>query len=224
MVDTPVLSSDQVGEVQELKPQSSGAILLTPETIVLCVNRGREVVADTFDSRHYEILPGYFTIQLGAARHFKARAVVPGTRNPETRFEASFISIIGVASPTPNGLKILHPIDDSEDWPPFTDEECREYGHAVEALDRAGMVDPIDGQVEIVPTRGQANEDAKAKGASRLKGGKGGKGGKAATRITGTGIDKGVLKPGNTEPNEAVRQIQADLARAGHGADAGDDD
>lgn len=215
MAHTHLLAPDQLGEVQELKPQSSGEVQLTPESIVLCVNRGREPLFDTFDSRHYRIEPGYFTIQLGAARHFKARAVVPGTRNPETRFEASFISIIGIAAPTPEGLKVVRPVDDPREWAPFTDEECREYGHAVEALDRVGMVDPIDPVVSIVPTRGQANEDAKAKGQSRLRGNA--PAGRGATRIDGTGKDQ--LKPGNTEPNEAVRTIQTDLARQAAGKD-----
>lgn len=218
MADTPVLSPDHIGEVQELKPQSSGALVITPETIVLCVNRGREPLEDTFDSRHYIIQPGYFSVQLGAARHFKDRAVVPGSRNPETRFQASFISIIGVVQPVKDGFKVTHPIDDVVQWDPFTDDECREYGHAVEALDRASMVDPIDGDVTLQHTRGQRNEDAKKAGVSRLKGGSGTK--KGSTRITGTAVEKGVLKPGNTEPNEATRTIAADLAAVAQGKDA----
>lgn len=210
---SPLLSPDQVGEVQELKPQSSGALVITPDTIVLCVNRGREVLEDTFNSRHYQIQPGYFSVQLGAAQHFKDRAVVPGSRNPETRWQASFISIIGVAIPTKDGLKVVHVIDEPAQWEPFTDEECREYGHAIEALDRASMADPIDPDVRLAPTRGQRNEDAKA--TSRLKGGSGQK--RGATRIEGSG--KGLLRPGNTEPNDATRQIAADLATASQGKD-----
>lgn len=219
MPESHVLSPDQVGEIQELKPQSSGAIQITPETIVLCVNRGREPLLDTFDSRHYKIQPGYFTIQLGAAKHFKARAVVPGTRNPETKFEASFISIIGVTVPTADGFRVAHPIDDPAQWPPFTDEECREYGHALEALDRASMVDPIDDDVEIVPTRGQRNEDAKNAAASRLKGGTGGR--RGPTAISGTGKDK--LKPGRTDENEATRAIRSALADVAAGKEPSED-
>lgn len=210
-----LLSPDRIGEIQELKPQSSGTLVVTPETIVLCINRGREPLEDTFNSRHYLIQPGYFSVQLGAAQHFKDRAVVPGSRNPETRWQASFIAIIGVVVPSREGFKVVHPIDDPAQWDPFTDDECREYGHAVEALDRASMVDPIDSDVQLVPTRGQRNEDAKAQ--SRLKGGTGTK--KGATRITGTAVEKGLLRPGNTEPNEATRQIQADLAAAAQGKD-----
>jgi hypothetical protein len=66
---------------------------------------------DMFDSGHYVIEPGYFTAPYGAAKHFQARAVVPGSRNPETNFQASFIAIIGVTAPTREGLKVLKPID-----------------------------------------------------------------------------------------------------------------
>jgi hypothetical protein len=79
-------------------------------------------------SRHYTIQPGFFTTDYGAALHFKARAVVPGSRNPETNFQASFIAIIGVAAPTKDGLKVLKPVDDPLQWEPFTDEECRNTG------------------------------------------------------------------------------------------------
>lgn len=202
------------GEVVDLKPQSSGEIAVTADTTVVCINRGREPLYDTFNSRHYEIPVGLFSVVLGAAKHFQARAVVPGSRNPETGFQASFISILGVVV----GNKVVHPIDDAVQWAPFTDDECREYGHAVEALDRASMVDPIESDVDIVPTRGQRNADAVAAGKSRLKGGSGSRG--RTTSISGPGAD--LLKPGNTAPNEAMRQIRADTARQAGGQDAED--
>lgn len=205
-----VLSPTRVGEVADLKPQTSGALVITPETKVLCINRGREPVFDTWDSRHYTIPVGYFSIELGAARHFKDRAVVPGSRNPETRYQASFLAIIGVAMPTVDGLKIVHPIDAPHEWDPFTDEECLEFGMAIEAIDRESMVDPIEDDVVLAPTRGQRNEDAKQAAKSRLKGGKGGTGGRLA-KISGTAVDQGMLKGGSTAPNEAVRQIQQDM-------------
>jgi hypothetical protein len=70
---------------------------------VLCVHRGDEPYEDMFDGRPYKIQPGFFMTQYGAALHFKARAVVPGTRNPETRYEASFIAIVGVVELKPDG-------------------------------------------------------------------------------------------------------------------------
>lgn len=215
-----VLSAERVGEVQDLKPVDSGAIALTPDTIVLCRNRGRETYVDKFDSRDYQIGPGSFTAPYGAALHFKRRAVVPGSRNPETGFQASFITIIGVVHPKPGGgLKVVRPIDDAVEWDPFTDDECREYGHAVEALDRASMVDPIDSDVTLVPTRGQANEDAKEKAASRIRQG-GGAGRGKGTRIEGSGKDQ--LRPGRTDDNEATRSIRS--ANAAVQAGRTDDD
>lgn len=194
-----LLGTDRVGDIQDLKPESSGEVKLTPETKVLCINRGRDVVKDTFDSRHYTIEPGYFTCDYGAALHFKNRAVVPGSRNPETHFQASFIAVIGVVVPTADGFKVVLPVDHHEQWDPFTDDECREYGHAIEALDRDGMLDAIEDQVEIVPTPGTGGPKQ-----SRVKSG----GGKAAAksrkpRIEGPGADK--LQPGKVGENVAQR-------------------
>jgi hypothetical protein len=127
-------------DVQQLAPQGSGEVALTPETRVLCIHRGRNRTedgrswwsgpraaasractrsgagvayegdyTDTFDSRHYIIGPGYFEVELAAAVHFKDRAVVPGSRNPETNFQASFIAIIGVVASTGVGYKVVKP-------------------------------------------------------------------------------------------------------------------
>lgn len=222
------LDADRLGEVQNLQPDSSGVIVIGPETSVLCVHRGREIYRDMFDSRTYSIAPGYFTAPYAAALHFKKRAVVPGTRNPETASETSFIAIIGVAVPTREGtMKIVKPVDDAVDWDPFTDDECREYGHAIEALDRSHMLDPIETSVSILPTRGQANEDAKAK--SRLHGGGNQGGNHRKTRIEGSG--KALLRPGqkgddetgvratlgHTGTNEAIDQTRVDAAAASQG-------
>jgi hypothetical protein len=57
---------------------------------------------DTYDGRHYVIAPGYFRTTYGAALHFQKRAVVPGSRNPETNYQASFIAIIGIADVSPS--------------------------------------------------------------------------------------------------------------------------
>lgn len=183
------LDHGRVGDIQDLKPESSGEVRLTPDTKVLCINRGRDVVKDTFDSRHYTIAPGYFTCDYGAALHFKNRAVVPGSRNPETNFQASFIAIIGVVVPSDGGWKVALPVDQAEQWDPFTDDECREYGHALEALDRDGMIDPIDADVAIVDTPGTG----RAKAPSRVKS-SGAGGGSRKPRIEGKGAE--ALKPG----------------------------
>lgn len=205
-----VLTTEQLGQVTDLQPESSGEIKLTPDTTVLCINRGRRQLRDTFDSRHYVIPVGYFTIPYGAALHFKNRQVVPGSRNPETNYQASFISIIGVASPHAKGLHIAKPIDDEVEWPAFSDEECDQFGEAKEAIDREGLG---EGAVEIRSVRGGGN--AGVIPGSRIKGGGGsGTGRGRKTEIVGEG--KGKLKKGAQDQlgargeNEATRQMAAD--------------
>jgi hypothetical protein len=207
-----ILDHDQVGEVRHLRPQISTEIKLTPETEVYCLHRGREPYRDQFDSHHYLIEPGYFKAPLGAAKHFQARAVVPGSRNPETRSQVSFIVIIGVCAETREGLKVLKAIDDAVECTPFTDDECREYGHAVEALDRAAMVDPIDAQVDVVRIAGNAGQAA-APSKSRVKGGGGATRVVRRNEIVGPGAEalKAKNRPGE---NDATRQIRRDTAAA----------
>jgi hypothetical protein len=240
-------------EVQQLQPLSSGEVLLTPETIVLCIHRGRNNIdeqgrlvrtygsrkrrgedvdnapgeraagvvyegdyADTYDSKHYIITPGYFQAPYGAAKHFQDRAVVPGSRNPETRTEASFLTIIGVAAPLPDGgYKILRRVDDVEQWAPFTDEECAEYGMAVEALDRKHMVEPIvsASEMSVVPTTQALGGKAPTASKSRVSGGGAGKatpGRGKATKIETTSDE--VLTPVNAADHAGLQQMQADAA------------
>lgn len=242
-----ILGADKLQDIQELKPESSGAIKLTPETKVLCIHRGRRELVDgrpvpinrrtpppgyeqgdysaggyvgdlvdMFDSLHYCIKPGYFTIEYGAAKHFQARAVVPGSRNPELGSQVSFIAIIGATTPTAHGPKVSQPVDEIEQWDPFTDEECRTYGMAVEALDRANMTDPIDPQVDIVPTFGQANENAKLQASRVTSSGAAPARTRKATSIEGTG--KSALANRNAAgTNEAIEQGRRDAAAQANG-------
>jgi hypothetical protein len=139
--------------------------------------------------------------------------------DPETNSQASFITIIGIVQMKPDGaFDVLRAVDPPEQWAPFTDEECAEYGMAVEALDRASMIDPIEAKVTIVPTRGAANEAAKNR--SRVSGA-GGKvqGNPRKPRIEGNTevLNAGRAEPGSGElgaagDNEAIRQIRADTA------------
>lgn len=202
--------------VQELVPQGSGQIALTPDREVLCVHRGDTPYEDMFDGRPYKIAPGFFRTQYGAAVHFKERAVVPGTRNPETRYQASFIAIIGVVELRPDGtFTVLKAVDDPAEWTPFTEEERAEYQDAVEALDRGGMLNPIDAEVTIVAT----NKIRQGQKPSRIRGGAGsgatGRG--RSTRIETT--DEKLMTPIPPEDNEVVREAQRDArqaAREGH--------
>jgi hypothetical protein len=221
MPETPVLAPDRVGSVQQLRPETSREIKLTPETEVLCIHRGRDPIEDTFDSQHYVILPGYFTIQLGAAKHFKDRAVVPGSRNPEIgkHAQASFIAIIGVAVPGVDGLRIEKPIDDADEWDPFTDAECTTFGMAIEAIDRGALTDAIDEKVDLVNVAaGQITGPGTPKRDRTKSKGAGAGRARAATRIEGPGADalKQKNRPGE---NDATRQIGAAMAAARRGTE-----
>jgi hypothetical protein len=244
--------------VQHLSPLGSGEIVLTADTVVLCVHRGRnrldaegrlvrqagqpkrrgddpdqepgvrmERIAyegdycDTYDSKHYIIGPGYFTTTLGCALHFKARAVVPGSRNPDTNSETSFLAILGVATPHAGGQKIVKRVDDVEEWEPFNDDECAEYGMAVEALDRRHMVDPIvtAAELQVVDTTAALAGGKEPVRKSRVSGGGNsggrasgaGKGGKA-TRIEVT--DNGILDPVDARDHAALREMASDAVAA----------
>lgn len=228
-----------VADIQHLAPQGQLETPLTPDTIVLCIHRGRRQLVegqpvfhaqaaryanlgrepyyvgdykDTYDGRHYLIAPGYFRTTYGAALHFQRRAVVPGSRNPETQFQASFIAIIGIAEVHPGGgLEVVRPIDDRAAWDPFTDAECQEYEIAGDALDRGSMVNPIDREVQV---RG-VNEALGGSGASRVKGGDG-----QAVRGKGTQVettDPGILKPIPPEQNRVLQESKAAAQERGKG-------
>jgi hypothetical protein len=119
----PALPADAA--VRSLVPMHEHGLKLTPETVVLCVHRGVEPLVDKYDGRDYEILPGFFEVAYGAALHFKARAVVPGSRNPETGKQESFIGIVGIDRP--------------ERCVPFTLEECERFNLIPEAIDRQSL-------------------------------------------------------------------------------------
>lgn len=148
---------------------------------------------DMWDSKHYVIAPGYFYCKLGAAKHFKDRAVVPGSRNPEERSQASFIAIIGVVSATARGFDVLKAVDDDEEWAPFSDEEVAQYSIEIEAIDRGAMVDPIDEKVAPLALSGGHRQA----GTSRVKSGGGTR--KQTTRIEGGKGGAAALKKGETD-------------------------
>lgn len=232
--------------VQQLVREGVHDVQLTPETPVLCIHRGRRLqdgdtpvhhgnaarhrdgereayfegdYKDTYDGYHYIIAPGYFSAPYGAALHFQRRAVVPGSRNPETGFQASFIAIIGVVELVPDGgFRVLKAVDDQVDWTPFTDDECAQYEVAFEALDRAAMVAPIEKEV-VLRNVSETVAGGKEGSASRVKGPSNGKGGRRGTAQQVT--DKRIREPIPPEQNSSVREAQAGRA-AGAGAASGD--
>lgn len=211
-MDSTTLEMDLGGlDIATVRPDSSGQLNVKPETDVLCLNRGRMPISDKFDSKDHTIPVGYFTIAYGAARHFKARAVVPGSRNPETRFQASFLAILGVPNPDGKGVRRFVGCDDLDQCTPFTEEECREYGHAVEAIDRAALVDPIDHDVTIRTIAGNAGA-----GGSRVKGGTIPTG-RRSTALSGSAVD--VLQTKNRAETAGERRAR-EQSRDDLGADA----
>jgi hypothetical protein len=139
-----VMQSDaKVEEVLDLTPAAlATSKKVSDEDTVLCINRGRRNVEETFDGRHYSIPPGKFKCRYDAAKHFQRRAIVPGTRNLAAGGYQSFIGIIRTAD------ERQLPLDPPELTEPYTDEELRAFGEKVEAIDReaSGAVD-----VERVP-------------------------------------------------------------------------
>lgn len=131
-------------EVRDLMPESAGGLALGPETPVVVIHRGRHVIVDKFDGRDYRIMPGYTRMPYGAARHFQARQVIPGTRNPEIGTQQSYLGIPGV--------------DDAWMCEPLTEEELQRFGAAIEAIDRSAFSDPADREVKTIPLGGTRNQ------------------------------------------------------------------
>lgn len=222
-----------VEDIQQLAPQGQLEVPLTPDTIVLCIHRGRRQIVDgepvyhpqaaryanrererffvgdykdTYDGQHFLIAPGYFRAPYGAALHFQKRAVVPGSRNPESGFQASFIAIIGITEPSqePNGFHVMRPIDDAVTWPPFSDEECRDYEIAGDALDRGAMVNPIERDVQIIDTNEVITGRAQP---SRVKGGGAGRRNRGPEAT-----DPAILKPIPADENRVLQEARASAA------------
>lgn len=200
-------------EIQQLVPQrGSRDVQLSPESEVLCINRGTQPLEDMWDSIPFKIPPGYFKTTYAAARHFRDRAVVPGSRNPETHQQTSFIAIIGIVDYVQGGFKVVKPVDDPSEWESFSAAERAEYEDEPEALDRAGMVNPIDRDVTIVSTSSAVAGRPTAP--SRIKGGKGRPEGRISRAPQVEVTDPAVLQPIPPEDNPVVREARAASAQA----------
>lgn len=118
-----------------------------PNTPVICLNRGRKPLLDTWDGVHVPIPVGWFKTEYGAALHFQRRLIVPGTRNVEVGGFISWIAIRG----TEDGRRI---IDSDEVCQPFTDEELQNFGESSEGIDRSGLA-PME-KVRVSQARASA--------------------------------------------------------------------
>lgn len=158
---------------------------------VVCINRGRKPLIDTFDARHVEMPAGFFEIEYGAAKHFQRRLIVPGTKVNAAEF-VSWIGILGVNPP--------------ELCEPFTDEELGRFGENIEALSRD--VDHGFGRrVSTVPTN-----------AVRASSPTIGSGGRARTdvRIEGNDGDAADAAEVLAPPTESdTREAQSEAASTG---------
>lgn len=123
---------DESVVVANLIAEGANAIVLTPTSRVICINRGRKPLFEMFDARPCEIPPGYFKVEYGAAKHFQTRLIVPGTRNIEV---GGYVSYIGILGSEDGQIKV----DDASLCQPFTDEELQTFGVKVEGLDRTAL-------------------------------------------------------------------------------------
>lgn len=120
---------------------------IKPDTPVICINRGRKPLLDTWDGEHVPLPVGYFRTEYGAALHFQRRLIVPGTRNVEIGGFISWISILG----TDDGRRA---VDNEESCQPFTDEELQNFGESSEGIDRSGSA-PME-KVRVSQARASA--------------------------------------------------------------------
>ncbi len=122
--------------VPDLVPSGRSGVELTPATRVQCVNRNCVPITDMWNAVRYEIPPGIFRVEYGAALHFQKRAVVPGTRAIATGAEESYIGIRNVDPP---------------DWcKQFSLEQLALYATIPEAIDRKAFASQQARNVEII--------------------------------------------------------------------------
>lgn len=130
-------------DIRDLVPKHQrGPGSLTPESPVLVLNRGWNTYTDKFDGIDYDLPAGeVLEMPYGAALHFRARAVVPGTRNPEVKKQESF-------------LVVMHPLgpDKRSAWRMFTDEERAWIEGKHEAIAREELSLASDRDVKLVST------------------------------------------------------------------------
>lgn len=151
--EAPSLPS--AADVVDLVPHDRAKNALLPDSIVVCINRGTEVLHGQHNGIIYEIPAGYFRCKYATAKHFKGRFIVPGTRHPENYDRAqSFIAICG--------------LDPDAACVPFTRDELEAMGERVEGLDREQMVEPSRRRTKAVSMKSAEGRGAASRGAAPL--------------------------------------------------------
>jgi len=125
-------------KVTNVVPSDLKAQELGPKTRVICINRSSEPYIDKCDARDYVVPPGYFEVEYEVAEHFRLRSVVPGSRDPVTGAQETYIAIVG--------------IDPPERCVPFSHEDQEVFSQSVEAIDRGAVEQEQGGKGVVVPT------------------------------------------------------------------------
>jgi len=124
--------------VNTVVPKDLRAQELGPKTMVTCINRGSEPYIDKCDGRDYVVPPGLFEVEYEVADHFRLRSVVPGSRDPVSGAQDTFIAILG--------------LDPPEKCVPFNQDEEAAFSASVEAIDRAVIEEEQGTKAVVVPT------------------------------------------------------------------------
>ena len=175
----------------EAKPQE-----LTATTPVVIINRGFDTLVRKYDGFDWPLRPhteGLIRVPYGAAVHFQKHGTVPGSRDPVTGTEASFIGIIRNAT---TGAAI----DPAEFCEPFTPEQCAAFGLHIEAIARE------EGEVHSVPV-------SQMTAAGRIPVGRQSAGSRRKLQRDGHGNVAEAMAPPDG-PNDAQTEIAAAAAEA----------
>jgi hypothetical protein len=126
---TPIYQRPAV-DAPVIRDRAPELAALTADTPVVIINRGNAPVEDRYDGEPWIIPPGHFTVPYGVAMHLRDRSVVPGSRDPISGKQKSFIGILNV--------------DPEERCRPFTEAELRRFKLMPDAIDPAARSEPVE--------------------------------------------------------------------------------
>lgn len=138
----------ELTDVANLMIDRLGETTLKPDSPVVCLNRGRKELLDTWDGNHIPIPVGYFRTEYGAALHFQRRLIVHGTRDMEVGGYQSWLAILGSDD---GRVAVDHP----DKCQPYTDKELQAFGEPLEGLSRDGRGDLTTVRTSIARASGR---------------------------------------------------------------------